>query len=50
MQNDDGIENALENKNYSFSSFCMNEFFCLKDVVDPKVSINAMCHVYVRYV
>ena len=44
MHNDD-IENALENKNYSFSLFCIKEFFCLKDVlvqvgvIDRKVPI-----------
>ena len=35
MQNDDGVDNALENKNDSFSLFCKNSFV-FKDVVDRK--------------
>ena len=27
MQNDDGVENALENKNYSFPFVCMKNSF-----------------------
>ena len=33
MQNDDGVDNALENKNHSFSLFCMENSFVSKDVV-----------------
>ena len=31
MKNDNGVENALENKNYSFSLFCMKNYFVSKD-------------------
>ena len=30
MHNDDGVENALENKIYSFSLFCMKNSFCFE--------------------
>ena len=30
MYNDDGVENALENKNYSFSLFCVKNLFISK--------------------
>ena len=33
MQNDDGVKNALENKYYSFSLFCMKNSFLSKDAV-----------------
>ena len=31
MHNEDGVENALENKNYPFSLFCMKNSFVMKD-------------------
>ena len=33
MPNDDNVENALENKNCSFSLFFHEAFMCLEDVV-----------------
>ena len=31
MHNDDGVERALENNNYSFFLFCMKNSFVSKD-------------------
>ena len=33
MHNDDGVENALENKNYSFSLFGTKNAFDLRDLI-----------------
>ena len=43
MQNDEGVENVLDNKSYSFCMFCTKNLFVSKvtsvefDVVDLKV-------------
>ena len=48
MQNDDGVENVLKNKNYSFCLFCVKNSFVSKnvvvevDVVDLKVLITSI--------
>ena len=44
MRNDDGVENALEIKNYSFS--VLHEgFFCLKDVVVEVDVVHPKVHI-----